>query len=88
MYDILYSKTALKEIPKLKAAHLDGKAKALIEILQTNPFQTPPSYEKLVGDLDGLYSRRINAQHRLVYEVCEANLTVKIYSMWTHYESL
>lgn len=86
MYDILYSKTALKEIPKLKAAHLDGKAKALIEILQVNPFQTPPSYEKLVGDLDGLYSRRINAQHRLVYEVCEANHTVKIYSMWTHYE--
>lgn len=88
MYEVVYSKTALKEIPKLKAAHLDDKAKTLIEILRLDPFQSPPSYEKLVGDLDGLYSRRINVQHRLVYEVCEEKHIVKIYSMWTHYETL
>lgn len=86
MYQIFYTKTALKDIPKLKAAHLDGKAKALIDVLRKDPYQSPPSYEKLVGDLQGLYSRRINAQHRLVYEVLEAERSVKIISLWTHYE--
>ena len=86
MYKIVYTKTAAKDIPKLKAAHLDGKARALIEVLRENPWQAPPSYEKLVGELQGLYSRRINVQHRLVYEVLEEKKTVKIVSLWTHYE--
>ncbi len=86
MYKIVYTKAAVKDIPKLKAAHLDGKAQALIDVLRNDPFQSPPSYEKLVGDLNGLYSRRINVQHRLVYEVFEEEKTVKIVSLWTHYE--
>ena len=85
-YNIVYTKTAVKDIPKLKAAHLDAKAKALIDLLRENPYQTPPAYEKLVGTLSGAYSRRINLQHRLVYEVCEAENTVKIISLWSHYE--
>ena len=86
MYAIVFTKTAAKDVPKLKAAHLDATAKALIDVLRNNPYQTPPSYEKLVGELHGLYSRRINRQHRLVYEVLEEQKTVKIVSMWTHYE--
>lgn len=86
MYKIVYTKAAIKDIPKLKAAHLDSKAQALIDVLRNDPFQSPPSYEKLVGDLKGLYSRRINVQHRLVYEVFEEERTVKIVSLWTHYE--
>ena len=62
MYAIVYTKTALKDIPKLKAAHLDGKAKELIAVIRENPYQVPPPYEKLAGDLKGLYSRRINGQ--------------------------
>lgn len=86
MFRIVYTKAALKDIPKLKAAHLDGKARALIDVLRENPFRSPPSYEKLVGDLNGLYSRRINSQHRLVYQVFQEEQTVKIVSLWTHYE--
>ncbi len=86
MFQIVYTKTAIKDIPKLKAAHLDTKAKALIDVIRENPYQTPPSYEKLVGDLQGLYSRRINVQHRLVYEVLEDKKIIKIVSLWTHYE--
>ncbi len=86
MYAIVYTKTALKDIQKLKAAHLDGKAKELIAVIRENPYQTPPSYEKLVGDLKGLYSRRINQQHRLVYDVFEREQTIKIVSLWSHYE--
>ena len=86
MYKIVYTKTATKDIPKLKTAHLDAKAKALIDVIRENPYQTPPSYEKLVGDLQGLYSRRINIQHRLVYQVLEEEKTIKIVSLWTHYE--
>ena len=86
MYAIVYTKTALKDIPKLKAAHLDGKAKDLIDVIRENPYQNPPPYEKLVGDLKGLYSRRINVQHRLVYEVFEREQTIKIISLWSHYE--
>ena len=88
MYEILYTKAALKDIPKLKSARLDDKAKSLIDLIRANPYQTPPSYEKLVGDLQGLYSRRINAQHRLVYEIFEDEKKVKILSLWTHYERL
>ena len=86
MYKIVYTKAAVKDIPKLKAAHLDVKAKALIDLIRENPYQSPPGYEKLVGDLQGLFSRRINLQHRLVYEVIEDEKTVKIISLWTHYE--
>lgn len=71
MYKVVYTKTAAKDVPKLRSAHLDEKAKALIEIIRVDPFQNPPPYEKLVGDLNGAYSRRINIQHRLVYQVYE-----------------
>ena len=86
MYRIFYTKDAQKAIPKLKAANLDGKAKKLIDIIRKNPYHNPPSYEKLTGDLSGAYSRRINIHHRLVYQVDDAEKTVKILSMWTHYE--
>lgn len=86
MYKVVYTKTAVKDVPKLKSAHLDEKAKVLIEIIRVDPFQNPPPYEKLVGDLNGAYSRRINIQHRLVYQVYEKEQTVKILSLWTHYE--
>ena len=86
MYKIVYTKTAVNDIPKLKTAHLDLRAKALIDLIRANPFQTPPSFEKLVGDLKGLFSRRINIQHRLVYQVLEEEKTIKIVSMWTHCE--
>jgi Txe/YoeB family toxin of toxin-antitoxin system len=82
---ILYSKYAQKDAKKLSAAGLDKKAKALIEILKADPWRTPPPYEKLVGDLQGLYSRRINIQHRLVYEVRESDRTVRVLRMWSHY---
>ncbi len=85
-YTIVYTKKAAADISKLKAAKLDNKAKALIEVLRNNPYQTPPPYEKLVGTLQGAYSRRINIKHRLVYEVLDEEQTVKIISMWTHYE--
>lgn len=86
MYAIVFTKKALNDIQKLKAANLSSKARALIELLRDNPHQTPPRYEKLQGDLHGAYSRRINIQHRLVYEVFEDQKTVKIISLWTHYE--
>ncbi len=86
VYTIVYTKQAVRDIPKLKSAHLNENARALIDILRENPFRTPPSYEKLVGDLKGLYSRRINVKHRLVYEIFEEKKIVKIISMWMHYE--
>ena len=86
MYKIIYTKKAAADIPLLKAAKLDGKAKALIELIKLNPYQTPPRYEKLRGDLDGALSRRINIQHRLVYEVLEEINSVKIISMWSRYD--
>ena len=86
MYSIVYYKKAVKDIPKLKEAKLDKKAKALIDLIRKDPFQTPPPYEKLQGDLSGAYSRRINIKHRLVYQVIENQKAVKIISMWTHYE--
>lgn len=86
MYSIVYTKKAVNDIPNLKSAKLDKKAKDLIELIRENPYQTPPPYEKLQGDLQGAYSRRINIKHRLVYEVFEEEQTVKIISLWTHYE--
>ncbi len=84
-YKILYSKLALKDAKKLSSANLDKKAKELIEIIKKDPFQTPPPYEKLVGNLNGSHSRRINIQHRLVYEVREDEKKVRISRMWSHY---
>ena len=86
MYKIVYDKKAVNDIPKLKAAGLDKKVKNLIEIIKENPFINPPPYEKLVGDLSGLYSRRINIKHRLVYQVYEDENAIKILGMWTHYD--
>lgn len=86
MYQIVYTRTAVKQISNLKAAKLDERVKKLIAVLEKNPFQNPPPYEKLVGDLKTAYSRRINVQHRLVYQVYEEEQVIKIISMWTHYE--
>ena len=86
MYEIFYTKNAANDVQKLKAAKLDRKARALIDLLRENPFQNPPPYEKLQGDLQGAYSRRINIKHRLVYEVMDDQKSVKILIMWTHYE--
>jgi len=88
VYKVIITKQALKDIPKLKSAGLDKKAKALVELLKVNPFQIPPTYEKLIGDLNGLYSRRINIKHRMVYQVDEENKIVKIVSAWSHYEQV
>ncbi len=85
-YRVLYSKDAQKDAKKLSASKLDKKAKELIEIIKQNPFQNPPPYEKLVGNLKGLYSRRINIKHRLIYEVREGDKTIRVHKMWTHYE--
>ena len=86
MYRIVYRKQALKDLEKIKASHLKDKVKNLIEVVKQNPFQIPPPYEKLIGDLEGAYSRRINVQHRLVYQVYEEEKIIKILRMWTHYE--
>ena len=88
MYKIEFHKKALKDIQKLKQRGLELKAKQLVEIIKENPFQIPPPYEKLVGDLSGLYSRRINIQHRLVYEVIEDKKVIRVLSLWSHYESV
>jgi Txe/YoeB family toxin of toxin-antitoxin system len=86
MYAIKYSRKAVRDIPKLKAANLDAKAKRLIALIAENPYATPPSYEKLVGELAGKLSRRINRQHRLVYAAFEAEKALKIISLWSHYD--
>ena len=97
MYLIKYDKQAVKDIKNLKSAKLDLKAKQLIEIIRKDPLQNPPPFEALVGNLSGLYSRRINIQHRLVYEIFNEEVsdgetiyegTVKIIRMWTHYEDV
>lgn len=88
MYKIEYHKRAIKDIEKLKINKLDNKTKKLIEVLKENPFQNPPPYEKLTGELKGIYSRRINIQHRLVYKVNEQEKKVQILSLWTHYENI
>ena len=86
MYTLKFSKLAVKDSGKLKSAGLDEKAKRLLRIIEENPFQTPPPYEKLIGDLNGMYSRRINIQHRLVYAVDEETKIVRVLRMWKHYE--
>ena len=86
MYTVVYTKDAAKHILLLKSANLDKRAKKLIDVIAENPFQNPPPYEKLCGDMNGLYSRRINIQHRLVCQVYTEEKTVKIVSMWSHYE--
>ena len=95
MYRILYTKQAAKDAKNLKSCGLDKKVKELIEIMKVNPFQTPPAYEKLVGNLQGYCSRRINIQHRIVFQVIEEKNVhegieyqgyVKIIRMWTHYD--
>lgn len=86
MYAVKLSKRAQKDLQKLKQSGLSKKTKSLVDIMKENPWQNPPPYEKLVGDLNGFYSRRINVQHRLVYKVFEDEKVVAIYSMWTHYE--
>lgn len=86
IWSLVYSKYAVKDAKKLSAAGLKDKAQALLEILENDPLQNPPPYEKLIGDLKGAYSRRINIQHRIVYEIFRKEKTVRILRMWTHYE--
>ncbi len=97
MYRIVYEKQAIKDIKNLKSVGLDRKAKELIEVIRENPFKNPPPYEGLVGNLKGFFSRRINIQHRLVYQVYAEPVeiddtmyegTVKIVRMWTHYDGV
>ena len=83
---VVFTKQAQKDARNLASSGLKQKAQTLLSVLAENPFQTPPTYEKLVGDLTGAYSRRINIQHRLVYEVLQAEHTVKVLRMWSHYE--
>ncbi len=85
-WQIVFTKQAQKDAKKLSSSGLRANAEKLIQILRDNPYQTPPSYEKLVGDLTGACSRRINIQHRLVYQIIEDKKVVKIIRMWTHYE--
>jgi len=85
-WELAYSRQAQKDAKKLKTAGLKPKAEELLNILEINPFQTPPTFEKLLGDLAGTYSRRINIQHRLVYEVFEQEHVIRVLRMWTHYE--
>ncbi|MBS9393511.1 MAG: Txe/YoeB family addiction module toxin [Dolichospermum sp. LBC05a] len=85
-WNLVYTKQSQKDAKKLAASNLKDKAQTLLDIIAINPFQNPPPYEKLVGDLEGSYSRRINIQHRLVYEVIEDENTIKVLRMWTHYE--
>lgn len=97
MYKIVFTKQALKDLDNLKKSGISAKAKVLVDIIRDNPYQIPPRYEKLVGKLDGIISRRINIQHRLVYQVYEEAFVedgieyegiIKIIRMWTHYEGI
>jgi Txe/YoeB family toxin of toxin-antitoxin system len=85
-YQIVFTKQAQKDAEKIKKNNLKDKVEKLLEILKDDPYKNPPSYEKLVGDLKGAYSRRINIQHRLVYQIYDKEKIVKIIRMWTHYE--
>jgi Txe/YoeB family toxin of toxin-antitoxin system len=85
-WQLVFTKQAQKDAKKLSSAGLRPKAEVLLEVLRKNPFQNPPPYEKLVGDLAGACSRRINIQHRLVYQVLQEIKTVKVIRLWTHYE--
>lgn len=82
----VYTKQAQKDAKKINASRLREKAEKILDIIQINPWQNPPPYEKLIGDLEGAYSRRINNQHRLVYEIIEDKHQIKVLRMWTHYE--
>ena len=86
MWKIFFTKQAKKDARKLAAAGLRKRAEALLKIIQEDPYQTPPYYERLVGDLSGAYSRRINIQHRLVYQILDDKNAVKVLRLWTHYE--
>ncbi|MGN0328949.1 MAG: Txe/YoeB family addiction module toxin [Lachnospira sp.] len=97
MYKIFFTKQSLKDLENLKRIGISQKAKTLVDIIRENPYQNPPRYEKLVGNLDGIISRRINIQHRLVYQVYEEPIvengreyegTIKIIRMWTHYDKV
>lgn len=97
MYKIVFTKQALKDLDRLKKNGISQKAKTLVDVIRDNPYQNPPRYEKLVGNLDGMISRRINIQHRLVYQVYEEPLrengveyqgTIKLIRMWTHYDGV
>jgi len=85
-WELVFTKQAQKDAKKLSLAGLKTKAQKLLDIIKENPYQCPPPYEKLVGDLSGAYSRRINIQHRLVYQPYDAEKTVKVIRLWTHYE--
>jgi toxin YoeB len=85
-WSVVFTKQAQKDAKKIASSNLKPQAQRLLDILTRDPFQNPPPYEKLVGDLAGAYSRRINIQHRLVYQVYEPQRTVKVIRMWTHYE--
>lgn len=85
-WKLVYTKQAQKDAQKLSAAGLKNKAQELLQIIEANPYQNPPPYEKLVGDLSGAYSRRINIQHRLVYQVLSEEKIIKVLRLWTHYE--
>ena len=86
MWEVYFTKQSKKDAKKISAAGLKSKVEKLLKVIQKNPYQNPPPYEKLVGDLSGAYSRRINIQHRLVYQVLEKEKAVKILRLWTHYE--
>jgi Txe/YoeB family toxin of toxin-antitoxin system len=86
IWSVVFAKQVLKDAKKLKASGLKEKAQALLEVLEMDPFQNPPPFEKLVGDLSGAYSRLINIQHRLVYDVFSEQRTVRVLRMWTHYD--
>ncbi len=86
MWRVVFTKRALKDAKKLSAAGLRSKAEKLLDILRENPYQTPPPFEKLLGNLSGAYSRRINIQHRLVYQIIADEKAVKVIRMWTHYK--
>nr|MDU9042934.1 Txe/YoeB family addiction module toxin [Candidatus Electrothrix aestuarii] len=86
MWKLVYTKQAQKDAKKLSASGLRKKAEKLLNILQVNPYQNPPPFEKLVGDLSGAYSRRINIQHRIVYQIIDHEKIVKVIRLWTHYE--
>jgi len=86
MWEIVYSRHAVKDAKKIQESGLAKRVKILISILETDPFRNPPPYEKLIGELSGAYSRRISIQHRLVYQVFEKEKIVRVLRMWTHYE--
>lgn len=86
IWDVVFTKQAQMDAKKLSTSGLKPNAQEIIDVLKTNPYQPPPAYKKLAGDFSGAYSRRLNIQHRIVYQVINADKTVKVLRMWTHYE--